>query len=93
MKKLIEIHAYVDQLIDNEDGQYDKLGSCWFLVPEEWAEKMALAQGYEKLDHFLVEYIYDEVDGWLNQAIKDGVLEGCGTGIVMPGGGDLNEQK
>jgi hypothetical protein len=80
-KRTVEIHCYVDQLIDNTDGQFDLLSSAWFIVPEEWALEQAQAQGYTGLKEFFNEYTYDTTDGWLRHAIKEGVLLGCGTGV------------
>lgn len=77
----VEIHCYVDQLVDNTDGQFDKFGSAWFIVPVEWAEEQVKKQGWNSLKEFFSEYTYDNVDGWLSSAIDEGVLLGCGTGI------------
>jgi hypothetical protein len=76
------IHGYVDQLIDNTDGKNDKFGSCWFIVPREWATREAQSEGFENLEVFFDEYIYDNVDGWLQKAVDDGVLQGAGIGML-----------
>ena len=79
---LTVIHTYVDELIPNEDGMYDSLGSAWFIVPTEWAERM-IRENYDiSIDEFFKEYTYDWTDDWLRQAIKAGVLVGAGVGIV-----------
>lgn len=79
-EKTVEIHCYADQLIDNTDGMYDDFGSAWFIVPIEWAEKRAKKDDWKDLNHFFSEYTYDTTDGWLKEAMKEGVLRGCGTG-------------
>lgn len=77
----IRIHCYVDQLINNEDGKFDKFESAWFIVSELWAEKIAMENEWDSLEEFFSEYAYDNTDGWLQKAIEDGELLGCGTGI------------
>src|SRR5690554_1868884 len=52
-KKKVTVHCYIDQLINNEDGVYDSLGSAQLTVPREWASKQAIKQGFESLDDFL----------------------------------------
>jgi hypothetical protein len=79
-EEVIEIHCYVDQLIENPDGVYDKLGSAWFTVPKHWAEERIQLEGWKDIEEFFMEYTYDNVDGWLQEAVKEGVLIGCGTG-------------
>lgn len=81
-KKLVVIHAYVDQLVDNTDGVFDQYGDCWFVVPETWAKKMAKKVGCKNLEEFFSEYTYDYVDDWMYKAIKDGVLRECGIGSI-----------
>ncbi|MCF7625519.1 MULTISPECIES: hypothetical protein [Bacillaceae] len=76
----ITLHCYTDQLINNEDGKFDKFGSAWFTVPWNWAEELANLQGFSSLEEFLKEYTYDNTDDWLSQAIEEGVLIGTGTG-------------
>ncbi|USK77727.1 hypothetical protein [Peribacillus frigoritolerans] len=76
----ITLHCYVDQLVNNEDGKFDKFGSAWFTVPWNWAEEQAIHQGFGSLRTFLKEYTYDLTDDWLSQAIAQGVLIGTGTG-------------
>lgn len=78
--KDVIIHGYVDQLIDNTDGKFDGFSSSWFKVPAAWAEKMAKTYDFESLDEFFEEYTYDHTIGWLDAAIDEGVLLGCGTG-------------
>ncbi|MCT1392018.1 hypothetical protein M4D76_27625 [Peribacillus frigoritolerans] len=78
--KYITLHCYTDQLVNNDDGKFDKFGSAWFTVPRNWAEEQAIHQGYDSLETFLKEYTYDETDDWLRQATNEGVLIGTGTG-------------
>ena len=34
--KYITLHCYTDQLVNNDDGKFDKFGSAWFTVPRNW---------------------------------------------------------
>jgi hypothetical protein len=79
-KKNITLHCYTDQLVNNDDGKFDKFGSAWFTVPRNWAEKMAIHQGFDSLETFLEMYTYDVTDGWIQKAVSEGVLIGTGTG-------------
>jgi Zn ribbon nucleic-acid-binding protein len=79
-EKNITINCYVDQLISNEDGVSDRFGSAWFTVPIEWLEARVKYQGFESVEKFLSEYMYDNTDGLLGLAVTDGVLIGCGVG-------------
>lgn len=81
-KKNVIIHGYVDQLVNNEDGRADQFGSCWFIVPEAWAEDRAKERGFTDLKEFFSEYTYDDVDEWVNMAIDHDVLEGAGLGKI-----------
>lgn len=83
-KDLVTIHCYVDQLVDNTDGRFDRFSSAWFIVPKEWAGKMAVKYGFHDLEDFYNTYTYDNTDGWMQRAVDDGVLEGCGAGYVGP---------
>ena len=79
--RVVQVHTYVDQLIDNEDGKFDALGSAYLVVPRGWAEDLVLKQGFESMEEFLSEYTYDDTVGWIGKAIEDGVLLGTGTGL------------
>jgi len=81
MTNTVEVHCYVDQLINNEDGKFDALGSAYLVVPKGWAEDLVLKQGFESLEEFLDGYTYDDTEGWIDKAIEDGVLLGTGTGL------------
>lgn len=32
--KKVTVHIYVSELVDNEDGKFDSMGSAWLIVPE-----------------------------------------------------------
>jgi hypothetical protein len=81
-KKNVTIHGYVDQLVDNTDGRADSFGSCWFIVPEAWAEDRAKERGYTDLNEFFSEYTYDDTDEWIDMAIDHDVLQGAGIGRI-----------
>lgn len=81
-EKLFKVSCYVDQLIKNDEGDYDRLSNSWFIVPESWLEKQVKESGFESIDHFYDTYTYDDTDGWLAKAHKDLVLEGVGSGKV-----------
>ncbi|MGF7036405.1 hypothetical protein J2T17_007468 [Paenibacillus mucilaginosus] len=72
----------MDQLINNSDGLYDSFGHAWFTVPAYWLEERVKEAGYAWVQEFqdVDDYTYDTVDGWLEKAIMDRVLLGCGTG-------------
>lgn len=78
--KKVAVHIYVSELIDNEDGKFDSMGSAWLVVPEYWAEEQVKRQGYGGLNEFFNEYTYDDTEGWLHKATTEGVLLGCGIG-------------
>jgi hypothetical protein len=82
-KKNVVIHGYVDQLLDNTDGRVEnKFDSCWFIVPEVWAEEQAQARGFTNLEEFFNEYTYDDTDEWIDMAIDHDVLQGAGIGKI-----------
>lgn len=82
MTKTSTVHCYISELISNDDGRFDKFGSSWFTVSSEWLiEKINLA-GYESLEDFYSTYTYDNSEGLLQLAVDEGVLLGCGTGLV-----------
>ncbi|MEX1029739.1 MAG: hypothetical protein WDZ91_06800 [Paenibacillaceae bacterium] len=86
----VTLHGYIDNLIDNEDGKFDSMGSCWFTVPHEWLEGQLLKDGSnETVEQFLNSYTYDDTDGFLKLAIKEGVLIGCGAGQMV----ELREEE
>jgi hypothetical protein len=76
----VTVHTYVGELIQNEDGYFDNMGSAWLSVPIKWAEERVKEQGYATLEDFLNEYTYDESTGWLDRAVEDKVLLGVGFG-------------
>ena len=76
------VSCYVDQVIDNTSGAFDDIEYAEIVVPKEWVEKMVKYDGWESLEHFLEYYVYDDVTGWLEQAIKNEVLLGLHLGIT-----------
>ncbi|PFP29386.1 hypothetical protein COJ96_10810 [Bacillus sp. AFS073361] len=76
------VHSYIDNLIDNTDGKFDKLGSCWFIVPTDWLEKLVKKEGWNDLEDFYDNYTYDHSDGYMELAIEEGILLGCGAGVM-----------
>src|SRR6185312_6525506 len=65
----VTVHTYVDQVINNDDGKFDSLGSAWLTVPVGWVSAMIEHQGYESLEEFLNEYTYDNTMDWMDKAV------------------------
>lgn len=80
MDESVRVHCYVDQLINNDDGQYDCLGSAWFVVPSAWLLTQIVRAGFKDLKEFFNSYTYDNSEGLLQLATEEGVLMGCGAG-------------
>lgn len=77
------VNCYVDNLIDNTDGKFDKMECAWFIVPTVWLELQVVDMGdFKSLEHFYTEYTYDDTDGLLQKAVDEGVLLGCGAGLI-----------
>jgi len=82
MNNLTTVHCYVSELISNEDGQYDKFTSSWFTVSSEWLLQHIQTNGFRSLEDFYSTYTYDDTDGLMQLAIQEGVLMGCGVGLM-----------
>lgn len=93
---IITIECSIHDLIQDITGGgakavTDKLESAWFTVPYEWLEKKvaSLPNKYNSVEEFLGEYTFDQIEGWLQHALEEGVLLGTGTGIFNK---DFEEQ-
>ena len=74
------LRCYADQLLAGTGGKLDAFSDAWFIVPFDWAERQIKKQGWSTVEEFFAEYTFDHTEGWLRQAMDDGVLLGCGTG-------------
>ncbi|WP_103110997.1 hypothetical protein [Brevibacillus reuszeri] len=81
MKNHITLNCYVDELLGTTDGKFDHLEQAWFTVPTEWAEqRIKPLWCYTSIQQFQDEYTLDHTIDWFPDAVRDGVLLGCGTG-------------
>lgn len=77
------INGYVNKLIRNVDGKFDKFGRSWFRVSAKWLEKTVLDLGYPSMEVFLDTYTYDQSDEIIDFALEDGAVLACGAGITI----------
>lgn len=78
----VTVHMNIDQLVNNEGDKLGRMDNAWMTVPKQWIEIQVKNQGFSSLAEFYTTYLYDDTDGWLQRAIDDGVLVGCGCGVM-----------
>lgn len=76
------LRCYADQLLAGTGGKLDAFSDAWFIVPFDWAEQRIKKEGWPSIKSFLDNYTFDNTEGWLQQAIADGALLGCGAGTL-----------
>ena len=77
IEKSITLYTYIGEIINNEDGRYDKIEMAWFVVPTEWITEQIKP---ETMESFLDSYTYDESADLYQRANEEGVLLGGGFG-------------
>ncbi|MFT3657317.1 hypothetical protein DALLNEIH_03775 [Bacillus sp. B01(2024)] len=77
-ERLVTLNCYSNQIRynDHEDQEYSE--PAWFTVPIRWARMKALKQGYNSFTEFILNYTWDDTDGWVYDARKDGQLRAYG---------------